>query len=70
MEDKLDLWLVGGAERFRQDAELRRALLAISKHKDSRGCLLLLESVLESPELAERLLEILRPQKSALGVTE
>src|SRR5271156_4416426 len=46
LEDKLDLWLVGGAERFRRDPELRRALLAISKHKDSRACLLLLESVL------------------------
>ena len=61
LEDKLDLWLVGGAERFRRDAELRRALLAISKHEDSRACLLLLESVLETPSLAERLLELLRP---------
>jgi transcriptional regulator with XRE-family HTH domain len=63
LEDKLDLWLIGGAERFRKDAELRRALLAISKHENSRGCLLLLESVLESPELAERLLEMLRPER-------
>ena len=62
-EDKLDLWVVGGAERFRRDPELRRALLAISKHEDSRACLLLLESVLETPSLAERLLELLRPQK-------
>jgi transcriptional regulator with XRE-family HTH domain len=62
-EDQLDLWLVAGAEKFRQDPELMRALLAISKHKDSRGCLLLLESVLETPELAERLMEVLRPEK-------
>ena len=61
VEDKLDLWLIGGAERFRRDTELRRALLAISKHEDSRCCLLLLESVLETPSLAERLLELLRP---------
>ena len=61
LEDKLDLWLVGGAERFRRDPELRRALLSISKHEDSRACLLLLESVLETPSLAERLLELLRP---------
>src|ERR1700753_4325682 len=27
-EDKLDLWLISGAERFRRDPELRRALLA------------------------------------------
>jgi transcriptional regulator with XRE-family HTH domain len=61
MEDKLDLWLIGGAERFRRDPELRRALLAVAKHEDSRCCLLLLESVLETPKLAGRLLELLRP---------
>ena len=61
LEDKLDLWLVSGAERFRRDPELKQALLAISKHEDSRACLLLLESVLETPSLAERLLELLRP---------
>jgi transcriptional regulator with XRE-family HTH domain len=62
LEDKLDLWLVGGAERFRQDAGLRRALLAISRYEDSRSALLLLECVLETPELAERLMELLRPK--------
>ena len=61
LEDKLDLWLIGGAERFRKDGELCKALLAISKHEDSRGCLLLLGSILETPELADRLLEVLRP---------
>ena len=61
LEDKLDLWLIGGAERFRRDPELRRALLAVAKHSDSRCCLLLLESILETPQLAERLLELLRP---------
>jgi transcriptional regulator with XRE-family HTH domain len=65
-EDKLDLWLVGGAERFRRDHELRRALLAISRHEDSRGCLLLLESVLETPRLAERLMDLLRPSAESL----
>jgi transcriptional regulator with XRE-family HTH domain len=63
MEDKLDLWLVGGAERFRHDHELRKALLTISRHEDSRGCLLLLDSVLETPKLAERLMQLLRPQR-------
>ena len=28
LEDKLDLWLVSGAERFRRDPELHQALLA------------------------------------------
>jgi transcriptional regulator with XRE-family HTH domain len=65
LDEKLDLWLIGGAERFRRDPELRRALLAISRHKDSRRCLLLLESILETPSLSERLLELLRPEESA-----
>ena len=66
LEDKLDLWLIGGAERFRRDPELRRALLAISKHEDSRCCLLLLDSILETPQLAARLLELLRPGAGTL----
>ncbi|MES2393104.1 MAG: transcriptional regulator [Acidobacteriota bacterium] len=68
LEDKLDLWLIGGAERFRRDPELRRALLALAKHEDSRRCLLLLESVLETPKLAERLMELLRPEPEAGGL--
>src|ERR1700753_3250022 len=67
VEDKLDLWLIGGAERFRRDSELRRALLAVAKHEDSRACLLLLESVLETPSLAERLMELLRPADVKAG---
>src|ERR1700727_2060068 len=63
LEDKLDLWLIGGAERFRQDPELRKALLAISQREDSRRCLLLLESVLETPKLAEHLMVLLRPSR-------
>ena len=70
LEDKLDLWLIGGAERFRRDPELRRALLAVARHEDSRGCLLLLESVLETPSLAERLLELLRPVAKPAGKIE
>jgi len=61
LEDKLDLWLIHGAERFRRDAEIRRALLAVAKHPDSRECLILLAEILETPKLAERLLQVLRP---------
>jgi transcriptional regulator with XRE-family HTH domain len=69
LDEKLDLWLIGGAERFRRDPELRRALLAIARHADSRRCLLLLESILETPALGERLLELLRPEDSAPAAT-
>jgi transcriptional regulator with XRE-family HTH domain len=62
LEDKLDLWLISGAERFRRDPELCQALLTLAQNKDSRRCLLLLEAVLETPSLADRLLQVLRPE--------
>jgi transcriptional regulator with XRE-family HTH domain len=60
LEDKLDLWLVSGAERFRRDAELHHALLTIARHDDSRMCMMLLGTILENPGLAERLIEVLK----------
>ncbi len=65
VEDTLDLWLIGGAERFRHDPEVSQALLEIAKHHDSRRCLLLMKEILENPGLAERLLEVLRPERKA-----
>ncbi|MGA2149470.1 MAG: helix-turn-helix transcriptional regulator [Bryobacteraceae bacterium] len=64
LEDKLDLWLISGAERFRREPELSRALVAIAKHADSRMCLVVLSRILENPGLAERLLEVLRPAEA------
>jgi transcriptional regulator with XRE-family HTH domain len=61
LEDKLDLWLVSGAERFRRDPELHHALLAAARHSDSRLCLILLGEILENAGLAERLMEVLKP---------
>jgi hypothetical protein len=61
LEDKLDLWLVNGAERFPRDPDLRKALLTLAKHRESRQCLLLMESLIETPGLVERLVEVLRP---------
>jgi transcriptional regulator with XRE-family HTH domain len=61
-EDQLDLWLIGGAERFARDAEVGRALLSVAMHEDSRKCLLLLESILDTPGLADRLFQVLRPE--------
>src|SRR6266508_3080538 len=62
LENKLDLWLVQGAERFRRDPEISRALLAVARHADSRRCLMLMRGILETPYLAERLLQVLRPE--------
>ena len=65
LEDKLDLWLVSGAERFRRDADLHHALLTIARHADSRMCLVLLSNILDNPGLAERLMEVLKPAAAA-----
>jgi transcriptional regulator with XRE-family HTH domain len=62
VEDKLDLWLINGAERFRRDPELVHALLEVAKHRDSRKCLLLLGAILDTPELADRLMEVLKSE--------
>ncbi|MGO9228668.1 MAG: helix-turn-helix domain-containing protein [Bryobacteraceae bacterium] len=60
LEDKLDLWLVSGAERFRRDPELQKALLDLARHADTRMCIILLGEILENPGLAERLMEVLK----------
>jgi transcriptional regulator with XRE-family HTH domain len=67
LEDKLDLWLVSGAERFRREPALRHALLTIARHKDSRMCMVLLGTILENPGLAERLMEVLKPEMRLNG---
>lgn len=61
LETKLDLWLIAGSDRFHSDPELCRALRAVAMHADSRQCVLLLGSIVETPDLAGRLLEVLRP---------
>ena len=61
-EDKLDLWLVAGAERFRRDPDLCQALLTLANHDDSRRCLLLMEAVLKTPALVDRLFQVLKPE--------
>ena len=40
-------------------ATTRAVLLAIAKQTDSRRCLVLLRQILETPDLAERLFEVL-----------
>jgi transcriptional regulator with XRE-family HTH domain len=67
VEDKLDLWLVAGAERFRRDPELMQALLTVARNERTRDCLLLLEAILDTPGLAPRLMEVLRPKDGDQG---
>src|SRR5580693_2678259 len=60
-EGKLDVWLLQGSERFAGDREVSDVLIKCARHKDTRSCFLLLGAILDTPGLAERLLEALDP---------
>ena len=64
LEDRLDLWLISGAERFRNDPAVCEALLAVAKHPDSRRCLVVLNLILENPGLSDRLFDVLHSKES------
>ena len=66
-EGQLDLWMLQGSERFASDPEVSNVLLKAAREKDTRRCLLLLGAILDTPGLAERLLEALRPELAATG---
>ena len=61
LEDQLDLWLIDGSERFRRDVDLSQSLLNVARHEDSRKCLLLLDAIIDTPGLIDRLSQVLRP---------
>jgi transcriptional regulator with XRE-family HTH domain len=67
-ENRLDLWLIDGAERFARDPQIRAALLAVARNEDSRRCILLLGALLEMPGMVERLNDVLKPRKPAAPV--
>ena len=67
MEDRLDLWLIEGAERFGRDPEVSQALLDVARHDDSRRCLVLLGAILDTPGLVDRLLQVLKPPAEPNG---
>jgi transcriptional regulator with XRE-family HTH domain len=60
-EGQLDVWLLQGSERFASDPEVSEILLKMARQKDTRGCVLLLGAILDTPGLADRLLEALQP---------
>ena len=60
-EDQLDLWLISGAERFSRDPHVSQALLKLAEHEDSRKCLMLIKSILDTPQLVDRLFAVLGP---------
>src|SRR6266403_4462181 len=60
-EGQLDVWLLQGSERFASDPEVSDVLIKVARDKDTRRSLLLLGEILNTPGLADRLLEALRP---------
>jgi transcriptional regulator with XRE-family HTH domain len=61
-EGQLDVWLLQGSERFVSDPEVSAVLIKVAREKDTRRCLVLLGVILDTPGLADRLLEALRPE--------
>jgi transcriptional regulator with XRE-family HTH domain len=63
-EEPIDAWIRAGIDRFAGDQPLRDALLKLVRHSDSRKCLVLLGAIVDTPHLADRLFEALRPTRS------
>ena len=64
-EGQLDVWLLQGSEKFASDPEVSKVLIKAAREKDTRRSFLLLGAILETPGLADRLLEALRPEAAA-----
>ena len=60
-EGQLDVWLLQGSERFAADREVSDVLIKLAREKDTRCCILLLGEILNTPGLADRLFDALRP---------
>ena len=65
VEGRVDNWLIKGAEQFGGDLPLREAILRLAQHDDSRKCLLLLGTIVETPHLVDRLLDALNASPAA-----
>ena len=61
-EGKLDVWLLQGSERFASDLEVSNVMIKAARERETRRCFLLLGAILDTPGLADRLLEALRPE--------
>lgn len=61
-EGQLDVWLLQGSERFADDPPLSEALVKVAREKETRRAILLLGEILNTPGLAHRLFEALRPE--------
>jgi len=62
VEGKLDVWLLQASERFASDKEVSDVLIKLAREKDTRKSFLLIGAILDTPGLADRLLEALQPR--------
>ena len=73
-EGKLDVWLLQDSERFVSDRQVSDVLIKCARHKDTRGCFLLLGAILDTPGLAnacsKRSIPARRATIAAAGVEE
>ena len=60
-EGQLDVWLLQGSERFAHDHAVSEVLIKMAREKDTRSCLMLMGEILNTPGLADRLLDALQP---------
>jgi transcriptional regulator with XRE-family HTH domain len=67
VEGSLDVWLLHASERFASDKEVSGVLIKLAREKDTRKCFLLMGAILDTPGLADRLLEAIQPQVRANG---
>ncbi|HVM91592.1 MAG TPA: helix-turn-helix transcriptional regulator [Terriglobales bacterium] len=61
-EGQLDVWLLQGSERFASDPPVSEALIKAAREEDTRGAILLLGEILNTPGLADKLFEALRAE--------
>src|ERR1700686_3973478 len=61
-EGQIDVWLLQGSEKFASDPEVSDVLIKAAREKDTRRSLLLLGAILDTPGLADRLLDALKPE--------
>jgi hypothetical protein len=59
------VWLLHASERFAGDEELSNVLIKLAREKDTRKCFILLGAILDTPGLADRLLDALQPRSRA-----
>ena len=69
-EGQLDVWLLQGSERFAGEPDVSEVLIKVAREKDTRRSLLLLGEILNTPGLADRLFEALRPEPARASSTK